>query len=594
MNPLASHAGGRGFASSRAAVLLAGAMCVVPFLLPRHMPPLRTFYDEWLAIALGLAALGLCGAARRTADLRVPGLAAWLGAFALFLVARAFGADTAYAQSSLLWALYALFAALMICLGRELASRCGREQVCDAIAACLLVGALANAAAGALQVIGIPPFLDAFVSRLHGGRAIGNVGQANLYANYLALGAASLLYLNARGRLALSMTIASATLLLAGISLGASRATAAYLGLFALLAWLALRRNRAPQSRRLVMVSLLLALGGLLAFTAGPAVLRMLGDAVESGIHRNPAIDAWLERDASVQLRVGIWELAWRLFAANPWLGVGPGQFAGAAFAAGLTPYLGAEGVWTSAHNLALQLLAETGLLGALIVGTGLAIWARHASAEFLRKPDLPLWWVTACAGVGFTHALLEYPFWYAHFLALTALAVGIGSPAGWLLRWPANRAALAATAVAGSALLANILVDYLRFDAASPVAAGRSLAPEHVVLQDRAALRELGKGLLAPRAEMWLFLALPLDSDDLAGKILAGERVLRVWPSEQVVARQSVFLALAGRQREALSLLARGLQTYANRHAEIAAVLAGAPPQARESLQSALQPARH
>jgi len=37
-------------------LLLAGFMCLVPFLIPYHQLPPRSFYPEWLAAALGLIA----------------------------------------------------------------------------------------------------------------------------------------------------------------------------------------------------------------------------------------------------------------------------------------------------------------------------------------------------------------------------------------------------------------------------------------------------------------------------------------------------------------------------------------------------------
>ena len=134
--------------------------------------------------------------------------------------------------------------------------------------------------------------------------------------------------------------------------------------------------------------------------------------------------------------------------------------------------------------------------------------------------------------------------------------------------------------------LLAVTLDAYLKFDLASPVAAGRSLASDHDVALDRNSLARLSEGLLAPRAELWLFLALPLNATDLAEKVAIGNRVLRFWPSRDVVVRQSIFLALAGRHDEAVTLLKQGVRTFRTRDKEIAESVQAAPSEAWRSAE--------
>src|SRR5476649_1033601 len=164
-----------------AGLLLAGGMCLIPFLQPRHMPPIGTFYDEWLAFAFGLTAIALAAWTRRIAATQVPALAVCLALFALTLFARALSGLPGYPQSSLLWGIYVLFAALVVMLGRDIAVNFGQERVCDVLAVFLLAGSLANSVACVLQIVGIPREIESFVSHLSGTRAIGNVGQANLY-----------------------------------------------------------------------------------------------------------------------------------------------------------------------------------------------------------------------------------------------------------------------------------------------------------------------------------------------------------------------------------------------------------------------------
>ena len=264
-----------------ASLILAGAMCVMPFLQPRHFPPIRTFYDEWLALALGLAALGLATLGRRSTQVTIPALSIWLGLFALSLIVRGFGGHAAYPQLPFLWGLYVLFAALLVILGQDFATQFGRERVSDVLAVFLLVGALANSIAGVLQVTGIPQSMDSFISYLNGKRAIGNVGQPNLYANYLALGEASLAYLYARGKISLPAVVAMGLLLLLAAALAASRSYLLYLGYFVLLGWLALRRFEGTFGRRLSEATIALAIAGSLLQSLVPVLLEAAGFSIE-------------------------------------------------------------------------------------------------------------------------------------------------------------------------------------------------------------------------------------------------------------------------------------------------------------------------
>ena len=564
-------------------LLLAGGMCLIPFLQPRHLPPIRPFYDEWLAFALGLAATGMTGAGK-SSSARAPMVAVCLVLFALFVLARAAIENPVYAQSSFLWAIYAVFAAFLVVLGHDLASHFGQRRLCDVMAAFLVVGALANAFAGILQVSGIPRALEPLIAHLGGSRAVGNVGQSNLYANYLALGEASLIYLFARGKICKPLALAGGAVLVCAAALAASRASPVYAIGFSLLACFAIRRQSALELRRLAGATLALAAGVIAAQWLVPAGMNSVGYHMEGGFHRN-APSAWegIVRDDATHLRLVAWQMAWQLFQIAPWSGVGPDAFAGAAFEQGLPIEMAGSQVWTSPHNTVLHLLAESGLIGTVLVVSGVLAWGWGSAKTFRRDPDGARWMLIACAGVECLHALVEYPLFYAHFLAIAALAMGASSCASHSvpIHPIARRYLFAAVAAAGSILLGSTLMDYFKFDLASPVATGRSLASDRETERDRASLAVLSKGLLAPRSELWLFLSFPLDRANLTEKLSIGSRVIRFWPSRDVVVRQSVFLALAGRDEEAVSLIRKAVQTFGNQRGEIADTIRSAPVEA-------------
>jgi O-antigen ligase len=572
-----------------AGLLLAGGMCLIPFLQPRHMPPIAAFYDEWLAFGLGLVAMAFTSAGKSGIS-RLPVLAICLALFALELFARATSDTPGYPQSSLLWGIYAFFAALVVMLGHDLATHFGQSRVCDLLAGFLLAGALANSIAGVLQMVGIPREIDAFVSYLRGARAIGNVGQANLYANYLALGEASLVYLFARGKIGRFAGLACGALLVGAAALAASRASVLYAVTFALLGYLAIRQQSDPQMRWVTRPALMLGLSVIVAQWLIPVAVDSLGIHMESGFQRNAPFEGdGPIPDEATHLRLVAWQLAWRMLMDAPWIGVGPDAFAGVAFTRGLPPELAGDGIWTSPHNMVLHLLAETGLLGAALICIGVFAWLRDSVRNFRQNPDPARWFLLACASVECLHALLEYSLLYAHFLALTALIMGVAGGTGPSIRPIARRMLFASSAVAGLVLVAATLMAYRKFDQASPVAKGRSLASDQEVARDRKSLAQLSESLLAPRTELWLFLSFALDDTGLVEKVAVGERVLRFWPSRDVVVRQSIFLALSGRHEEAVTLLKQGVRTFRGRGKEIVEMVQAAPLEAREALREAL-----
>ncbi len=197
--------------------------------------------------------------------------------------------------------------------------------------------------------------------------------------------------------------------------------------------------------------------------------------------------------------------------------------------------------------------------------------------------------WIIACVSIEATHSLLEYPFWYAHFLGLTALLLGIGTKGSFTVSPTAIRALFACSALAGAVMLGFTLRDYFRFELVSAMFAGRSLAPEDEFESGLKTLGGLKAGPLAPRAELWHFLALPADESGLPEKLAMGNRVMRTWPIREVVLRQCILLALAGREKESRLLLEQARHTFTNRERMIRDYVGSAPEKARRVLAPVL-----
>ena len=547
-------------------LLLAGSLCLLPFLVPYHQQPIPSFFPEWLAAALGIAAaltllVGRGVAAASFVSLPVP--ARWLIVFAAFLAVQAVSGGHVYSQLPLVAALYVLYAVLMIWLGGQLTAALGIERVVMVLAAFFLVGALANSLAGAIQFYGRPKLFEDLVAELHGNRAYGNIAQPNLYANYLALGEGALLFLWARARVRTAYALPALALLLIGSSLSGSRGALLYALWYGALGVVAARVQHNAEARRLRFAAYAVAGAALSAYFALP----WLNDVLRLGPPGESTLDRILVPPGEhAEPRLQAWAIALRVFIGAPLAGVGAGEFAGAAFESGLDPSLTRLGeVWTSPHSLPLHLLAETGLVGAVLVLGGLSVWGWQAARWYWTERQVASWWLIAAVGIEMIHSLIEFPLWSAHFLGVTALLMGVGarldprSPAVSRTGWIAPAAACAALSVA----LGLTLRDYVRLDMTRISGTTPTLTPAAQAHQDAATMRELTRGPMAPLAELWIVIGAPLDRSKLADKLAMSERVARYWPANTVLARRAVFLALDGEAEKARSLLARTLQTF-------------------------------
>lgn len=554
-------------------------MFLLPFLNPYHFFPLTNFYTEWLALALGLAALAPLAAKRFWDEVEIPALALWLLAFAALLLLQLVWLDIAYPELSLLGALYVVWAAWLVWLGRVLAKSCGLETVAPVLAALLLLGGLLNAAAALVQFYNLELAYGSLVASLGAVQrgAYGNFGQNNHFADYLSLALISTLYLRIKGRLGLPATAICAGIFLYALALSGSRASWLYLlAALALSVWFRARSD-APRLRRAALVlAVLLPLFALVQFAMsdyGLAVRPALPGAAYAPV---TPIDRFAEELAhggllpkaggsSLGIRVYLWHQALLMWSRAPLLGVGFGQYAGMFFeqAAELSRYHIAN-FDRNAHNALLQLLAETGLLGAGLVGAGLGAWLWGLRRRL--APGAEAWWMLCLLSVLFVHSMLEYPLWHANFLGVAAILLGMGSVRGVRLRLSAlSRYAFPVMVAAGFFALASVGQAYydlelLMYPRALPKDRGE------VVARNEAMLQLHRDTLLAPYVEMVYAGSIVADRNNLQDKLALNGRVLRLLPVPELAYRQVLLLGLNGERAAALLQLDRCAAVFPQR----------------------------
>lgn len=552
----------------RASVLLIGLAWTLPFLQPWHRYPLTGFYSEWLAFALGLAA-ALALLRRRSWQDATPPVVAFapVGLIVVLGLQTALG-RVPYEEQALTAMLYLLWASLLMLLARVIRRELGMTAVATTLAWFLIAGGALSALIGLLQHFQISTPFDFLVSRKADLQVFGNLGQPNHYAAYLTLALASATYLFGCRRLHGAWAAGCAALFLLLLAVTGSRSPWLYLGVLIALAVLLHRLRRDDSSRRIAAFACWLLPGFIAAdwLATLPFMAPAGGELVTSA-------GRLFQMASGIEPRLQLGSEAWEMFLSAPILGAGLGQFAWHHFlhqaATGATA---APGVFNHSHNLVLQLLAETGALGASVIVGAVALWlADLKRAQF----GLEAWWMLALLSVIGIHSLLEYPLWYAYFLGMAALLLGFGAERVFALRLArAGHAVVALVIIAGWLNLIGVLSPYREFERLvfsserrnPPAATDRDFA--------QALADSYREPLLVPYVELAVAYGITPDKEKLTEKLELATRAMRFAPVDIVVYRQALLLALAGRAEAAREQFERALRVYPHERAAVIAEL--------------------
>jgi O-antigen ligase len=298
----------------------------------------------------------------------------------------------------------------------------------------------------------------------------------NFFAEFAActLPFSALLLLRARRSAAVALLAASTGLVVVAILMTGTRAALVALWLQpGLLPWLAWRYRhvlpvghwRLPEGIA-AAAALLLVVGGLGVLPCGnPKVLAegRGATALERGLQRTASISS---QDASLGLRREMWSATLRMVAAHPLTGVGAGAWEVA------IPLYQPDGAQLEtdyyAHNEFLQLVAEDGVVGLLVL-LGLAAYLLRSAWTTWRLPrdEEAAWRVAALASllallvvsnVGFAWRMATTGALFALTLALLAASdvrlAATGRAGPYPIRW---QAAWSLPALAGTGLCAAL-----------------------------------------------------------------------------------------------------------------------------------------
>ncbi|MCE2908559.1 MAG: Wzy polymerase domain-containing protein [Burkholderiaceae bacterium] len=404
-------------------LVVVGAAATAPTLLAYNLPPSPTFLNQALAFGLWAAIAMVTAPIASRLRFGAPEAALLLLALA---VALSWGPGT-LPSTLALSALASLAAALlMLQAGRSASGPGGRGDAFAFFCWALVLAGAVNVAIALVQVF-VPAWADGgwVAASALVGRAVGNLRQPNHLSSVLLWGCIGTVVLVQLRRLPWQAGVALLAAMVFAVVLSASRT--GLVSVMLLAVWgLADRRMARPARLMLLAAPLVYALGWWLMTQWAASTQQAFGGAARLA-----------ETDISSS-RFAIWADTLALIRAQPWLGVGWGQFN---LAWALTPSpTRPTAFFDHAHNLPLHLAAEIGLPMAtavvlLLLGAfghaARRAWAEEGDDAIARRGALM---VVLMIGL---HSLLEYPLWYSYFLLPAAWALGVA------LRRPGDTAAM-------------------------------------------------------------------------------------------------------------------------------------------------------
>jgi len=529
---------------------LAFAM-TLPYAVTNHTYPIPTFYSEFTALSLyllvGAAALMLGVVERPRLTFGTPLVGLVPLAFGAVLVAQTFLMPLAQPSMNWLGAGFLLASVMATQTGFVFARATLVDEALRWVAGALMIGGLFAVFCQIVQLFHaetrFAPFVVAYNVNVF-RRPFGNMAQANHLATVIAFALAGAMYFVQTRRLNLFVWALVSSVYVLGQALTVSRGPWLQTGVVVVAGfWMALVNMHTPPREgvargggRSWLVPVLL----LVLFVAVNVLVRWANTHYQLNLDVSAAHR--FQDKGQIAPRLNMWKYGWTMFVQHPLLGVGWGEFPRYQFE--LVKQLGDVEIANNAHDIFVDLLAKTGVVGLGVLVVGLVAWFVRA----VRAPRTAARvFGFALIGVLLMHALVEYPQQYMFFLLPAMFVLGILEPKPLKLMPASGAFALQGVLVlCGFVALHPIYRDYAR---AEVLYYGAHPAEEY---------RGDPSVLFGAWGEYGLSTLLPMDSDDLQRKLAMHKQAIALLPGETVLRRYAVLQALDGQEAAALDTVER------------------------------------
>lgn len=397
------------------AFLLALAV-TLPFLSWFRVAPLTDWVSDAAALALLACSLPLILPAHGKTNLSVSWFCLPMCVFVVYLLLSSRQLDSAIVCIILI-----LFLSVWSVLFSGHEQSLDRERFIRILASSILVFALLQVALGLAQLFHLAPLLRGFVvfdPHAVDSNIMGNIGQRNQYAQFLCWGIVSACYLYAVGKLRMPFFVLSVLFMAWLSACSGARLVWAYAFILGAVSVYWLVRRQTGIAVRMSKAALIAVMMMILLQLASKQIAELLS-VVGLTTHSVSGTERFFAAGFGIRRWIE-WTKAIEIFTQHPWTGIGWGRFG--AYSAELElsgglPKSPESWLFIHCHNLFFQLLAETGLLGVLIIfiPTLLCLMSYVRGGQQTAENMLLL-----CIGlIAMTHSMFEYPLWYLPFLTM-------------------------------------------------------------------------------------------------------------------------------------------------------------------------------
>jgi O-antigen ligase len=535
------------FARYLSLILLALAL-VLPYAVVNHTYPIPTFYAEFTALALylltGAGVVLLVATSQPRVKFVSPVVALVPLLFGLVLIAQSIVLPVSQPSMNWLGAGFLLAAFMATHAGYGFTRVKLGETALRWAAGALIVGGLFAVFSQVIQLFHletrVSPLVVAYNVTVE-RRPFGNMAQANHLATYIAFAMAGALFLVQTRRLALSIWLLVSTIFAVGLALTVSRGPWLQMGVIVVAGfWMAFAQTRSEpllrRSNREWIVPIALAV----LFFVVNAVIRWAN--VRYHLELGESAAERMKDASQIAPRLALWKYGWTMFKTHPLLGVGWGEFPSYQYEYVKT--LGGVEIANNSHDIFIDLLAKTGLIGLAIVLFGLIAWL----VRVVRAPQSAARvFGIALIGVLTMHALVEYPQQYMFFLLPAMFVFGLLETRP--LRLVPGRLSFGVFAVVvfgGLAALYPVFRDYAR---AEVLYYGSRPAEQYTADPSF---------LFGAWGEYGLATLQPMNTMNLQHKLDMHKQAIALLPGETVLRRYAVLQALSGDTAAALDTVDR------------------------------------